>query len=88
VEDQYNLLCEYYLATLLYQASYPFVSLIAETITVDTAATTAADVGLHTISITSSSAFYPGTVADKTYTFVLNVQHCVVNTMTLPAISD
>jgi hypothetical protein len=87
VEVAYSLLCAY-TATLLTPAAYSYVSLTGSTISVNPALTYTADVGLHTISIQATSTLYPGSVTAKTYIFVLDIRHCVVNTMTLDPIAN
>lgn len=89
VETSYSLVCNY-VATLT--QTWTYVSLAGSTpgytITADPALTVVADVGLHTITISVDSLEYSTTVATKTYTFTLDIQHCVVNTMSIPAILD
>jgi hypothetical protein len=87
VEVAYSLVCAY-TATLLTPTAYSYVSLTGSTISVNPALTSTADVGLHTISIQATSTLYPGSVTAKTYTFVLDIRHCVVNTMTLDPIAN
>jgi hypothetical protein len=87
IEVTHSLVCGL-TATLLTPESYPYVSLSGLTISVDPSLTSASNVGLHTISIQATSTLYPGSVTAKTYTFVLDIQHCVVSTMTLAAIPD
>ena len=65
-----------------------YVSIAGLTLTVDPTLTILADVGPHTISVLVSSLDYPVSVAAVTYTFALDVQHCVATVMTLPAIAN
>jgi hypothetical protein len=65
-----------------------FVTLQDDIISVDESLTTVADVGPITISVLVDSLDFPAQVADVTYSFVLDVQHCVVNSFILPQISD
>lgn len=64
-----------------------YVSLAGLTITVSESLTTSADAGLKTISVKATSVNFPGTVASRTYTFTLDIQHCVVSTFTIPTIT-
>jgi len=81
----YSLVCNL-AASLVSPPTY--VSIAGLTITVDPSLTTQADVGLHTISVLVDSSDYPANVIDVTYTFTLNVQHCVVTVMSIPTILD
>ena len=65
-----------------------YVSITGLTLTVEPTLTVQADVGLHTISVLVSSLDYPASVAAVTYTFALDVQHCVATVMSLPAIAN
>lgn len=70
-------------------ASWPaYAQLNSFVVSADTALTTAADVGPHVLSVTCGSIAYPATVASKSYSFTVTVQHCVVNTFSIAAISN
>jgi hypothetical protein len=85
IQSSYSLVCNL-AASLINPPSY--VSIAGLTITVDPSLTTQADVGLHTISVLVDSSDYPENVIDATYTFTLDVQHCVVTVMSIPTILD
>ena len=85
VQTSYNLFCAY---TATFVGPPAFVSIYGSTLTVDESATSATDVTQHTITVNVASSLYPLTVTAKQYTFILDIQHCVVNTMTLPAITN
>ena len=85
IETNYGLLCNF-VASL---SSPPiYMSITGKTITVDVSLTTLANIGMQTISVVVDSADYPTSVVDAIYTFTLDVQHCVVSVMTIPAISN
>jgi len=89
VEATYGLICNY-VASLT--PTWTYVSLAGSTasytITAYPVPTVLADVGVHAISISVVSLEYSATVATEIYTFDLTIQHCVVNTMSIPSISD
>ena len=65
-----------------------FVSLVGDQIYVTSSQTTDSDAVSHLISVLVISAKYPATVSSVTYTFMLNVQNCVVNTMIIDPKDD
>ena len=67
-----------------------FASLSGTTVTLNSLQTTAADVdnSPHTIQMSCDSTNHPADVTDQTYQFDLTINHCVVNTMTIPTIGD
>jgi len=80
IETNYSIVCP---LTCSLQPPPAYVSETGSTITAITALATTVDVGPHTISLYCASSNYPTFVTAKTYTFVLTVQHCIVNTLTL-----
>lgn len=62
-----------------------YVSLSGSTLVVDVSLTTEANGGTTTnVSVLCDSATYPTLVADRILTFDVTINHCVVNTMTIP----
>jgi hypothetical protein len=62
--------------------------MIGTTITANAALTLASDVGANTITINCASLDYPALVIARQYQFVLQVNHCTVNTFTIAAIGN
>ena len=85
IEKVYGPVCNY-VATLTPTWNYVSISgsTASYTITVDENLTVGTDVGIHSIAITVNSLEYSSTVTPKTYTFNLDIQHCVVNMMGFP----
>ena len=88
IEKVYGPVCNY-VATLTPTWNYVSISgsTASYTITVDENLTVGTDVGIHSIAITVNSLEYSSTVTPKTYTFSLDIQHCVANIF-LPAIGS
>jgi len=62
--------------------------MIGTTITVNAALTLSSDVGAKTIKINCASLDYPTLVTARNYQFVLQINHCTVNTFTIAAIGN
>ena len=65
-----------------------FVSLATTTISLDPLLTTGADVAVYTVSVLVRSELYDTTVLSETYTFLVDVQHCIVNTLTIGQLAN
>jgi hypothetical protein len=64
-----------------------YLTKVASNLTANALAATTADVGPHNINVNCVSTNFPATVTAKTYTFVLTVKYCQVNSLTLSPIA-